>query len=170
MGLLSGLMSLVTTAKNAVMSAVRTVIPALQYTPAPANFAAVPGVTAGQLVNNNSIIQCQWGSAPMPLGAIATVNATMQPAANVSAIATGVNVKPFAPFCMSMTNPANAAFPTTGVYAPCTPMVTAQWTPGCTHTMISGLPALNSSCICICTIGAGTIKVTTSLAPTINVG
>jgi len=156
--------------KNLVMPTIRAWVPALQFVPPPPNFVAVPGVTTGQLVNNNSIVQCMWGSAPMPMGAIATVNATMQPAANVSAIATGVNLRPFAPFCMSMTNPANAGFPVSGVYAPCTPVVAAPWAPGCAHTMISGMPALNSSCVCVCTLGAGTIKVSQSLAPTINVG
>jgi hypothetical protein len=72
--------------------------------------------------------------------------------------------------CKSMTNPGNAAFPTTGVLVPCVPTVAAPWIPGCAHTMIGGLPAVNTTCTCICTLGMGTIKVNTTSAPTINVG
>lgn len=163
--LFSGLKTLV----NTVAQVVNFFFPPVQYQPAPANFVAVPGVTTGQLVNNNSPVECMWGSAPMTLGMLSTVNATGQPAQNSTAIATGANIRPFV-LCRSMTNPANATFATTGVYAPCTPMVAAPWMPGCLHTMISGAPAVNTTCTCVCTVGMGTIKVTASLAPTVNVG
>lgn len=146
--------------------------PAPQFVPAPANFEPAPGVTQGQLVNSTSQIQCMWGSAPMPLTVVPTgtvVNAVNMLAANVSAFAPTANIPPFGQ-CMSMTNPVNAAFATTGVYQPCVPIVTAPWTPGCTATKINGLPALNTTNTCFCTIGAGTIRVVTSLAPIVNVG
>ena len=146
--------------------------PAPQFAPAPANFEPAPGVTQGQLVNSTSQIQCMWGSAPMPLTVLPTgtvVTAVNMLAANVSAIVPMTNIPAFGQ-CMSMTNPANATFATTGVYAPCVPAVAAPWTPGCTVLKINGLPALNSTNTCICTLGAGTIRVVTSMAPIVNVG
>lgn len=146
--------------------------PPPQFVPAPENFPPAAGATQGQLVNMTSQIQCQWGSAPMPLTVVpagAAVSAVNMLAANVSAITPMANIPTFGQ-CMSMTNPANATFATTGVYAPCVPAVAAPWTPGCTATKINGLPALNSTNTCICTLGAGTIRVVTSMAPIVNVG
>jgi hypothetical protein len=147
-------------------------VPTLPVIPPSPVFTPVPGVTAGQLVNMTSQIECQWGSAPMPLTVVpggTAVSAVNQLAANVSAIAPMTNIPTFVE-CKSMTNPANATFATTGVYAPCVPAVAAPWTPGCTATKINGLPALNSTNTCICTLGAGTIRVVTSMAPIVNVG
>ena len=146
--------------------------PAPQFVPARENFPPAAGATQGQLVNMTSQIQCQWGSAPMLLTVVpggTAVSAVNQLAANVSAIVPMTNIPAFGQ-CMSMTNPANATFATTGVYAPCVPAVAAPWTPGCTVLKINGLPALNSTNTCICTLGAGTIRVVTSMAPIVNVG
>jgi hypothetical protein len=169
MGIFAGLAALAA----AALAAFNYVFPpAPQFVPAPENFQPAPGVTQGQLVNMTSQIQCQWGSAPMPLTVVPTgaaVSAVNMLAANVSAIAPIANIPPFVQ-CMSMTNPANATFATTGVYAPCVPAVAAPWTPGCTATKINGLPALNTTNTCMCTLGAGTIRVVTSMAPIVNVG
>ena len=146
--------------------------PAPQFVAAEANFEPVPGMTKGQLVNSTSQIECQWGLAPMPLAVVpggAVVNAVKLVAANVSATIAITTIPPFVQ-CKSMTNPANATYATTGVYAPCVPTVAAPWTPGCTATKINGLPALNSTNTCICTLGGGTIRIVASLAPIVNVG
>jgi hypothetical protein len=151
--------------------------PAPQFVPAQANFEPnqanfAPAVTQGQLVNSTSQIQCMWGSAPMPLTVVPTgtaVSAMNMLAANVSAMVPMANIPTFGQ-CMSMTNPANATFATTGVYAPCVPAVAAPWTPGCTALKINGLPAVNSTNTCMCTLGQGTIRVVTSMAPIVQVG
>ena len=123
------------------------------------------------LVNHGSKIECTFGTVPAVLAVLPgaqIVNAASTLAANVSAFAPTTNIPPFGQ-CKSLTNPLNASYTQTKVYAVCLPAVTKPWTTGCIATKINGQYALNSGCKCACTWG-GEISITASNATKINVG
>jgi hypothetical protein len=65
--------------------------------------------------------------------------------------------------CSSLANPTVAAATAAalGVLTPmpCVPVTPAPWVPGSPTVMIGGVPALNSTCKCMCT-WAGVIQIT----------
>ena len=75
--------------------------------------------------------------------------------------------------CTTPTNPAVAAATSAamGVLtpAPCMPVVTGPWMPGASLTQIGGMPALTSTCTCMCAWGGaitignpGSVKTTSN--------
>ena len=107
---------------------------------------------AGELVNLGSVLKCSFGMVPMPLVVDdTTVLADGPLAANIADAIPMDNIPSFV-MCQSMTNPENAEFAVTGVYAPCVP-VTMPWIPGMPTILIDGMPALDSSSKCLCCWG-----------------
>ena len=117
---------------------------------------------AGNAVNSGmSMIKCSYGSAPMPFDA--------ENPSYMVCKAIGGTISDAIPFgniptfgqCMCMSNPTNAAFSTTGVYAPCVP-VTTSWIPDVPNITFQGLPILDKASTCICSWGG---EITVEVAP-----
>jgi hypothetical protein len=117
---------------------------------------------AGNAVNSGmSMIKCSYGSAPVPFVAenpsymvCEAIGGTISDAIPFS------NIPTFGQ-CMCMSNPSNAAFSTTGVYAPCVP-VTTSWIPDVPNITFQGLPILDKASTCICSWGG---EITVEVAP-----
>ena len=97
-----------------------------------------------------------------------------QPVANIM----DNKILPFQMSCMSQSNPtvqaasasATAAALGTPMFvpAPCTPVITAPWSPGCATCKLSKNNLLNSSSKLSCTMG-GTIEIVSTPAITVKV-
>lgn len=117
-----------------------------------------------QLVNMGAMMQCSFGVAPCPLVVLPTgrVMASSMPAANIMDSKPMVNIASFG-MCSSPANPAVAAATAAalGVLTPmpCIPATAAPWTPGSPTVMVGGMPALSSTCTCMCSYG-GVITIT----------
>jgi uncharacterized protein DUF4280 len=109
-----------------------------------------------QLVTTGAMMTCTFGMAPSVLNVLPT-NKTMAgaPAANIMDCIPMTNIPPFA-MCMSIANPTVAAATAAalGVLTPmpCIP-VTQPWVPGSATCMLGGMPALNSTSMCMCAWG-----------------
>ena len=117
---------------------------------------------AGNAVNSGmSMIKCSYGSAPMPF--VAENPSYMVCKAIGGTISDAIpfgNIPTFGQ-CMCMSNPTNAAFSTTGVYAPCVP-VTTSWIPDVPNITFQGLPILDKASTCSCSWGG---EITVEVAP-----
>jgi len=126
----------------------------------------------GQLVVSGAMMMCSFGAAPSALSVL-PANKTMcgAPAANIMDKNPMVNIAPFG-MCMSMANPTvvSATAAALGVLTPmpCIPATTAPWVPGSPTVMIANMPALNSTCKCMCMWG-GVISITFAGQATTNV-
>lgn len=104
------------------------------------------------------MMMCSFGAAPSSL-VVLPANRTMAggvPGANIMDHKPIMNIPPFV-MCMSLANPMVAAATATalGVLTPmpCIPMTMAPWIPGSPTVMIGNMPALNTSCTCMCNWG-----------------
>lgn len=118
------------------------------------------------------MLKCSFGTAPGTMTVLpANMVQTATPIANIMDNVPMTNVMPFA-MCQSMSNPTVAAATAAaqGVLTPmpCTPVTTAPWSPGSPTVLIAGQPALNDSCMLMCT-WEGTIEVTNAGQSTIEV-
>lgn len=116
------------------------------------------------LVHMGATMMCSFGAAPATL-IVLPVNRTMAegpPAATIMDHIPIVNIPPFG-MCSSLANPevAAATAAALGVLTPmpCVPVTPAPWVPGSPTVMIGSVPALNSTCKCLCT-WAGVIQIT----------
>lgn len=104
------------------------------------------------LTCGTTTIKCSYGMAPLPF-------LVENPAYTVGGVPAGVEEDaipggniPFFGQCQSMTNPDNATFDETGVYAPCTPM-TEAWISDVPDITFQGLPILDKGAKCLCDWG-----------------
>ncbi|MCB0014159.1 MAG: DUF4280 domain-containing protein [Anaerolineales bacterium] len=117
-----------------------------------------------QQVCNGAMLQCSFGVAPSTMIVIpkAMVNTSKQPAATIMDNVPIANIPPFG-MCSAPTNPAviAATSAAAGVFtpAPCIPVTTAPWAPGCPTVTLGKIPALNSTSKLMCT-WLGVISVT----------
>ncbi|MCA9987292.1 MAG: DUF4280 domain-containing protein [Anaerolineales bacterium] len=117
-----------------------------------------------QQVCNGAMLQCTFGVAPSTMIVIpkAMVNTSKQPAATIMDNVPIANIPPFG-MCSAPTNPAviAATSAAAGVFtpAPCIPVTTAPWAPGCPTVTLGKIPALNSTSKLMCT-WLGVISVT----------
>ena len=117
-----------------------------------------------QQVCNGAMLQCSFGVAPSTLIVVpkAMVNTSKQPAATIMDNIPIANIPPFG-MCSAPTNPAviAATSAAAGVFtpAPCIPVTTAPWAPGCPTVTLGKIPALNSTSKLMCT-WLGVISVT----------
>ena len=122
---------------------------------------------AGNAVNSGtSMIKCSYGLAPLPFiveNPSYMVGET--PAGTISDAIPFTNILTFG-MCMCMSNPENAAFSLTGVYAPCVP-VTTSWIPDVPNITFQGLPIIDKATKCMC-IWGGEITVEVA-APNVDV-
>ena len=115
-------------------------------------------------VVNLATTACTFGLSPSTL-AVLPIHRTLaggQPAANIMDFVPITNIVPFG-MCNSMANPevASATAAAEGVLTPmpCVPVTTSPWTPGCTKTILDGMPSLDNISTCKCT-WAGVISIT----------
>lgn len=111
----------------------------------------------GLLVCGGAVLQCSFGTAPMPMPVLPKSRVTnVMPAANIMDNVPFVNIMPFV-MCRSMANPAVAVATAAAFGAltpmPCTPVTAAPWSPGSPTVLIGGQPALNNSSQLICSFG-----------------
>jgi hypothetical protein len=93
-----------------------------------------------QLVTLGAQLVCTQGAAPSVLAVPApTVTGEVKPTANIMDFAPVVNIPPFGA-C-------------TVLQGPCVPAIASPWTPGSPTVMVRGMPALNNTSTCNCTIG-----------------
>src|ERR1700737_285418 len=101
----------------------------------------------GQLVANNAMCACTFGTGPAPLKVLPAkkVLADKLPAATIQDFAPNTNVGPFI-MCISPSNPqvAAATAAALGVLTPqpCIPVTVAPWAPGSPMVTIGKAPAL----------------------------
>lgn len=105
-----------------------------------------------------AVCQCSFGMAPSSL-TVTPENKVLVSNLPGATIMDNVPMKNIMPFgmCTSMSNPAvaSATAAAMGVLtpAPCVPVTTAPWTPGCTTVLIGNKPALNNSSKLMCSWG-----------------
>lgn len=102
-------------------------------------------------------ITCTFGLAPsVIIPTQKTVLAEGRPVVQITDIAPVTNIPPFA-MCQSMANPAVAAATSSagGVLTPmpCTPLITAPWSPPAQKTLVAGIPAATVMSRCTCAYG-----------------
>lgn len=104
------------------------------------------------LVSNGATLKCPQGSATATLiVAPPLVSGESNPVANISDCIPVTNIPPFGT-CTILTAAAS------GVSTPCVP-ATVPWVPGSPTVTVRGMPALNKSSTCVCSIG-GVISIT----------
>jgi hypothetical protein len=119
----------------------------------------------GNLVVMGAMMTCSFGAAPSSLLVIPqgpTVMGGGPMAATIMDFKPVANIPPFA-MCNTPSNPTVAAATAAALGvptpAPCVPVTTAPWVPGCPTVLINNFPALNDSSKCMCTWG-GVISIT----------
>lgn len=127
----------------------------------------------GFLVCMGAMCQCTFGAAPSSL-VVTPENKVLgcnMPAATIMDNVSMKNILPFG-MCSSTANPqvAAATAAAAGVLtpAPCVPVISASWLPGCTTVMIANKPALNNSSKLMCNWG-GVISINNPGQTTIQV-
>lgn len=112
----------------------------------------------GKQVCMGATMQCTFGVTPSSLVVLPTHSVTTNhmPDANIMDHKPMVNILPFG-MCSSMANPtvAAATIAASGTLTPmpCTPVVSAPWTPGNPTVMIGKLPIINNTSQCFCAFG-----------------
>jgi hypothetical protein len=115
------------------------------------------------LTVNGAQLLCSMGTTPSEMGVLPTnnVSGTQQPVANVLDTVPMTNILSFG-MCSSPANPSVAAATAAaqGVLTPmpCVPATSAPWTPGAAKVLVSGSPAVDDQCTCMCSYG-GEIQV-----------
>jgi len=108
-----------------------------------------------QLVCMTAMLKCTSGDAPTALVVAGlTVLGETQPAANIMDNKPIANIVPFGT-CKVLTSAAS------GVPTPCVPAIVTPWAPGSPTVPVRGLPALNNTSTCTCTVG-GVISITSA--------
>ncbi|MBL8145411.1 MAG: DUF4280 domain-containing protein [Anaerolineae bacterium] len=113
------------------------------------------------LVVMGAQIMCPMGAAPQQLVVIPKGPPVMvegKPVATIQDMVPFVNVLPFG-ICNSPSNPAAVSAKAVGATAPCTPVIVAPWSPGVPQITVGGVPVINATCTCQCTLGVGPITV-----------
>ncbi len=113
----------------------------------------------GMLVCAGGLLQCSFGTAPVPLSVLPQ-NKVMSvgPAANIMDHKPMVNVPTFG-MCNSVANPATVRPPPVFFTpAPCVPATSSPWIVGAPTVLIANMPALNNSSKLICN-WAGVIQI-----------
>ncbi|HLW69696.1 MAG TPA: DUF4280 domain-containing protein [Candidatus Binataceae bacterium] len=112
---------------------------------------------------SGTLLTCSFGLAPAALQVLPAnrVMAGGPPAANIMDNIPIANIVPFG-LCSSLANPtvASATAAALGVLTPmpCVPATVAPWTPGVPTVLIGGMPAVDTSCMLMCT-WAGVITI-----------
>jgi uncharacterized protein DUF4280 len=107
-----------------------------------------------QLVTMGAQLQCTMGTAPSVLMVVdPRVTGEVKPSANIMDNIPMTNILPFGT-CNILTTAA------AGVPTPCVPATAAPWAPGSPTVMVRGMPALNTTSKCVCSIG-GMIQILT---------
>jgi len=112
---------------------------------------------AAPLVVMGAQIMCPMGVAPQQLVVIPKgppVMADGKLVATIQDMVPFVNIMPFG-ICNSPGNPAAVSAKAVGATAPCTPVITAPWTPGVPQVTINGTPVINATCTCMCMLASG---------------
>lgn len=113
---------------------------------------------AAPLVVMGAMMMCPFGLAPASLTVIPKGPPVLignMPAATIMDFVPVGNIPTFG-VCTSPSNPASVAAKAAGSPgSPCVPVTTSPWTPGSPQLLINGLPALNASCTCICSLSGG---------------
>lgn len=110
-----------------------------------------------------AMLQCSFGAAPSTLVVTPEkmVTGTKLPIANIMDNVPIKNIPPFV-MCSSIANPTVAAATAAalGVLTPmpCVPVIAAPWAPGHPKALIKKVPALDTTCKCMCNWG-GVIQV-----------
>ena len=94
-------------------------------------------------------------------------NLENNPMANIMDFKPMVNVPSFGQ-CVAPTNPA--VISAGGFPVPCVPAIAAPWMPRCPNTLVSNMPALLDTDMCICTTGAGQITFSSAGQTSISMG
>ena len=116
------------------------------------------------LVSNGAMLTCSFGTAPSTLNVppSSMVSVGGQPAATIMNNVPMTNIMPFL-MCTTPTNPQVAAATSAamGVLTPqpCIPVTSSPWMPGSAKVRVKGVPALDSTCTCLCAWG-GQISIT----------
>ena len=115
-----------------------------------------------ELVVNNAMILCSFGSGPMPLTTEpegeSIVKGQSQFAGTVTNSIPMENIKSFI-MCNSPGNPAGMGKPIVPTPCPCVPAVAGTWDPPAEKTKINDQPALTNEAKCMCSFG-GVISIT----------
>jgi Domain of unknown function (DUF4280) len=119
------------------------------------------------LVSAGATVSCSMAMPTMQVPLVTTPKSTQvnagTPAASVDDYVPLTNIPSFG-MCGAMANPAVAAATAakSGAFtpAPCTPAVSAPWTPGATRVKVGGQRALHSGCQATCAWG-GLITIST---------
>ncbi|MBW8308749.1 MAG: DUF4280 domain-containing protein [Candidatus Paracaedibacteraceae bacterium] len=110
-----------------------------------------------QLLVNNAIMMCSFGSAPCNLVVLdPTVQCSSNAMANIMDYVFPTNISGFK-MCTSPGNPSVAA--KFGAPSPCSPNISAPWTPGLPDVLVRNMPAVDNTCMLNCGFG-GVINVT----------
>lgn len=116
-----------------------------------------------------AVCSCNFGTVPAPLTVTSqmTVQVGGMPVATIQD-----NQFPTFGLCSNPANPAviaaTAAALGTPTPAPCVPVMTAPWAPGCPTVRVCGRPLLHNTGKLMCAYG-GTIQVTATPAMTVKV-
>jgi hypothetical protein len=92
----------------------------------------------------------------LPVNRVLTCN---KPMANIMDYVPMLNIPTFGQ-CVAPTNPA--VISAGGFPVPCVPAVAAPWTPPKANVLVGNMPALLDTAMCICTVGAGQITISSS--------
>jgi uncharacterized protein DUF4280 len=119
------------------------------------------------LVSAGATVSCSMAMPTVQVPLVTTPKSTQvnasTPAASVDDYVPLTNIPSFG-MCGAIANPAVAAATAakSGAFtpAPCTPAVSAPWTPGATRVKVGGQPALHSGCQATCAWG-GLITIST---------
>lgn len=114
------------------------------------------------VVTGTAMLQCSFGSAPMPLTVLPKQQAqVLLPMAGTLDGNPIANVPPFVT-CSCLGNPqvASATAAALGVLTPmpCVPALPAPWLPGQPNVLVGGAPALTNDCKIMCAYG-GVIQI-----------
>jgi hypothetical protein len=113
---------------------------------------------AAPLVVTGAMLMCPFGLSPASLVVIPKgppVLISNMPAATIMDHVPIANIATFG-VCTSPSNPASVAAKAAGSPgAPCVPVTATPWTPGSPQVLIGGVPALNASSTCMCSLAAG---------------
>jgi len=97
--------------------------------------------------------------SPMTVLPVNRVMLSNKPIANIMDYVPILNIPTFGQ-CVAPTNPA--VISAGGFPVPCVPAVAAPWTPPKPNVLVGNMPALLDTAMCICTVGAGQITISSA--------
>ena len=119
----------------------------------------------GAAVVSGATLMCHFGSVPSQLNVTSqvTIMGESKPVATIMDIAPGSNIPPFG-MCISLANPqvAAATAAALGVLTPqhCTMTPAGPWQTVKPTLMVGGKPILTQESMLLCSMGMGTISIT----------